>query len=129
MVHRPDEIVGDGDRFTDVFVYGTLLAGECNHGLLAGMEFLGVDVLVGATLYDAGSYPYLLLSGTGAAIGELYCVDGLCLARLDRLEQHPQWYVRRWVQLQSSHWAWVYEGPARVAIELPKIVSGDWRVR
>ena len=137
MVENPllsDKIAGDRKRFTSVFVYGTLLAGERNHGLLTGMDCLGADTLSGAILYNAGPYPYLRFDRSERSVehsvnGEVYRVDGTCLARLDELEEHPHWYVRRWVRLASARWAWVYEGPAHAVVNLPEISSGDWRHR
>lgn len=57
-----------------LFVYGTLMAGESNHWLLQGAEFLGSDELDNSQLFNLGAYP-MLLPGNGTVVGELYQVS------------------------------------------------------
>ncbi len=111
-----------------VFVYGSLKAGQDNHGWLNGGESLGRRRLIGAHLHDLGAYPMAVLKpGSEAVIhGELYSVDPAGLARLDRLEGYPDYYDRSRCRLSDSSAAWVYHGlPAQVA-KAPRIPHGDW---
>ena len=117
-----------------IFVYGTLLKGQHNHGLLAE----GKAVLIGPgvtdptfTMYTNGGYPWITPVGTTAAFGEVYEVDAATLARHDRLEGHPHFYTRMHVPVTIAD-------AGRSAVEtyvLPlarhtggaEIPSGDWR--
>jgi len=80
----------------DVFVYGTLRQGFCNHFYLDKARFLGpATTRDGHALYLHGGIPYLLRQASGPRIvGELYRVDAGILAGLDRLEEHPHVYCR-----------------------------------
>lgn len=78
-----------------VFVYGTLLTGEPNHGHYLDDEWLeGNAILSGYDLYDLGSYPGIV-SGKGNVKGELYKVDREALNNLDYLEREGSLYIRR----------------------------------
>jgi gamma-glutamylcyclotransferase (GGCT)/AIG2-like uncharacterized protein YtfP len=74
---------------TRVFVYGTLLAGEPNHRVLAGARLVANARTEPAfELRDLGPFPGLVSSGAHAVAGEVYEVDEATLAALDRLEGH-----------------------------------------
>jgi gamma-glutamylcyclotransferase (GGCT)/AIG2-like uncharacterized protein YtfP len=80
-------------RSEPLFVYGTLLEGESNAGLLAGLPRRAATIEGRLWMAPAG-YPALVL-GSGAAIsGELVDVDAARLAVLDVLEGVPNLYVR-----------------------------------
>ena len=124
-----------------LFVYGTLMAGECRHSLLAGegaAEFRGEDVVTG-TLLDLGSFPGLLLlnNPSGRVRGELYrLLDAPTMLRtLDRVEGFCGFGVagplfRRVLvraggaEMAGRHaWAYLWTDPAAGS----PIPSGDWR--
>jgi gamma-glutamylcyclotransferase (GGCT)/AIG2-like uncharacterized protein YtfP len=89
---------------TNLFVYGTLMRGDCRHGALAGQQFLGEATTVPRyRMYDVGTYPALVESPHGLAIeGELWSIDDACLARLDEVEGMPEGlYARRPITLQA----------------------------
>jgi molybdenum cofactor guanylyltransferase len=111
-----------------IFVYGTLLAGESNHGLLANAEFLGADQLQNAQLYDLGEYP-MMLPGEGTVTGELYRVTSDTLSELDILEEHPEVYFRGQIILESGRSSQVYWGRSQHTVNCPGITGGDWRLR
>tara|TARA_B100000614_G_scaffold258512_1_gene280976 strand:- start:120560 stop:120910 length:351 start_codon:yes stop_codon:yes gene_type:complete len=110
-----------------VFVYGTLLAGESNHGWLKGARYLGAWTTPPRyRLVDTGPYPVLATGGRTAVRGEVYAIDRLILDRLDVLEAYPADYGRT---LIPTHWgrAWVYlrrRAPAGRPLH-----RGDWRRR
>lgn len=107
---------------TNLFVYGTLMRGECRHGALAGQKFLGdAKTAPRYRLYDVGTYPALVKSPGGLAIeGELWSVDDACLARLDDVEGVPKGlYVRRPIKLQPP-----FEGTAAQAYFFLKCTNG-----
>jgi molybdenum cofactor guanylyltransferase len=116
------------DPLTVIFVYGTLLAGESNHGLLASAEFLGADSLANAQLYNLGEYP-MMLPGAGIVTGEVYRVTLDTLAELDILEEHPKIYFRDQIILESGRSSQVYWGRSQYTINCPGIACGDWRLR
>jgi gamma-glutamylaminecyclotransferase len=114
----------------EVFVYGTLLRGECNHRLLARARFVGEAVTEARfELVDLGAYPAMCAGGTMAVRGECYCVDARTLARLDRLEGHPDYYERVEIRLATGREVETYVMPRSEVAGRPRIGSGDWRRR
>jgi gamma-glutamylaminecyclotransferase len=109
-----------------VFVYGTLLRGAVNHGLLAGAVCLGPHRTAPAfTLYDLGTYPGLVRGGVTAVWGEVYRVDGATLRRLDALEEYPRLYGRLLIPTPyGGTWVYHYRGGVQ---GYTVIRSGDWR--
>lgn len=86
-----------------VFVYGTLMRGDCRHGALEGQQFVGCGTTVAAyRMYDVGSYPALVEADGGRSItGEVWRVDAACLARLDEVEGVDEGlYARRSIRMQ-----------------------------
>lgn len=73
-----------------VFVYGTLMRGECRHAALAEQTFLGpATTRPHYRLYNCGNYPALVkvAAGSGHCIeGELWQVSFACLKHLDEIE-------------------------------------------
>lgn len=69
-----------------VFVYGTLLKGCCNHGLLEDACYLGEAKVEGLAVYDLGAYPGARFEQGCSALGEVYEVDAETLRRLNILE-------------------------------------------
>lgn len=107
---------------TNIFVYGTLMRGDCRHGALAGQTFLGaVKTVPRYRMYDVGTYPALVESPDGLAIeGELWSVDDACLGRLDEVEGVAEGlYARRSIKLQAP-----FEGTAVQAYLFLKNTSG-----
>jgi gamma-glutamylaminecyclotransferase len=88
---------------TLVFVYGTLMRGDCRHGALAGQEFAGEARTIAAyRMYDVGTYPALVEAADGVEIeGEVWRVSAACRARLDAVEGVDEGlYARRTIRLQ-----------------------------
>lgn len=111
-----------------VFVYGTLLAGEANHHLLARARLVAAARTRPAfALHDLGAFPALVAGGTHAILGELYEIDEATFAALDDLEDYPRYYQRQQIVLDEGATAWTYLlSPAQVA-GCPVIESGSWR--
>lgn len=119
-----------------VFVYGTLLRGESNHGLLDEAEFLGEATTSDEyVLVDLGPYPAIVPADEAHATritGEVYAVDDAGLVELDHLEDAPRLYQRveasfGWNDQSGGGRAWIYVHPA--VDGRPTIPSGDWRSR
>jgi|SRR5262245_101893 len=82
---------------TVLFIYGTLKAGQKNHAMLAGQEFIGpASTLPIYRLYGLDWHPGLVLDKQhGTAVrGELWAVDDRTLAKLDEYEGVPEWFTR-----------------------------------
>lgn len=113
-----------------VFVYGTLLAGEPNHHVLAGAKLVGEGRTEPAfELRDLGAYPGLVRGGMHVVVGEIYEVDAPTLAALDRLEGHPSFYRRTRIILADGERAWTYLLTPEQVEGHPVIASGSWRTR
>jgi gamma-glutamylcyclotransferase (GGCT)/AIG2-like uncharacterized protein YtfP len=126
-----------------VFVYGTLLRGKCNAGLLEfGANILSVrEARIGGRLYDLGPFPGVLPGeGEGDAVaGEIYRLADMeaSLRILDRLEGFQGYgrtdnvYRRSLVRAASEDgdrelaWVYIYLRTVRG----PRIASGDWRAK
>src|SRR5262249_32720315 len=92
-----------------IFVYGTLLSGEANHGLLSSARLIAsIRTPPEYWLYDLGPYPALVMNGEEAVTGEIYEIDEGTLEELDRFEEHPDLYIRRKVTLGPHGDAFVY---------------------
>ena len=127
-----------------IAVYGTLRAGQRNHGLLEGTEHIG-DGWVAGVLHDmpAGphrmyGYPALVRGAAGRVRVELYrLADASELARLDALEnfdpadEDASEYVRRLEPILDGpvDRAWVYWYAADAGDLGPVVGSGDWLAR
>jgi gamma-glutamylcyclotransferase (GGCT)/AIG2-like uncharacterized protein YtfP len=88
---------------TILFVYGTLKRGQRNHRLMREARFLGETVTAPQyTLLDLGPFPGMITGGTTAVHGELYEVGPELLARLDRHEGVPRFYVRESIHVVGN---------------------------
>jgi gamma-glutamylaminecyclotransferase len=104
-----------------VFVYGTLKRGFGNHHLLNGSKFIGQALTKEKYALYVSGIPFVIESEPVSQIsGEVYEVDQKTLARLDRLEGHPDWYCRKMVYVSGntnesgeSLKAWIYFFPKR----------------
>jgi gamma-glutamylcyclotransferase (GGCT)/AIG2-like uncharacterized protein YtfP len=113
---------------TRVAVYGTLLAGEANHRLLASARGLGEARTVrGFSLFDLGAFPGMVAEGAGVVECELYEVDEATLVTLDRLEGHPRFYRRTQIHFDDGSLAEAYLLRRRDVQGCPRIPSGSWR--
>jgi gamma-glutamylaminecyclotransferase len=121
---------GAEDEPLRVFVYGTLLAGERNHHLLAGARLLGTTrTHRGYSLHDLGHFPGLVGGGQQAVTGEIYEIDEPTLAALDRLEGHPSFYHRTLIIAENGACVIVYLLAPSQVVGYPVIASGNWRDR
>lgn len=94
------------------FVYGSLLKDLSNHYFLkdhTSTEFIGKGVTMDKFFLTGRikkEFPYLttipLLMGQNKnnIAGEVYKISSKCLYQLDRLENHPQWYVREPIKIR-----------------------------
>ena len=115
------------DTRTRVFVYGTLRSGEPNHYLLDDRALVGsVCTEPAFELVSLGAFPAMVAGGTTAVVGEVYEVDAVTLAALDRLEGHPSFYERRPIVLDDGDEVLAYLLSPEQAQGRPRIPTGDW---
>ena len=81
-------------RQRQVFVYGTLMSGEANHGYLENSTCLGNACIEGYDMYDTGWYP-AIVPGDGLIIGELYRVSLDEIPSIDALEGEGSLYIKK----------------------------------
>lgn len=98
-----------------VFVYGTLKRGGSNHHWLAQAVCLGESVTCERYALYQGADPWPHMAEDEACYpveGELYAVTSAELARLDELEECPQLYERKQIDVQMATGnvtrAWAY---------------------
>jgi gamma-glutamylcyclotransferase len=111
-----------------VFVYGSLLEGQSNHRWLSRARKVGQACTQAAfDFFSLGAFPGLVAGGHTAVEGEVYEVDAITLAALDRLEGHPSFYRRTRIELDDGSVVETYLlTPRQVEGCLP-IHSGSWR--
>ena len=77
-----------------IFVYGTLMRGQCAFGKLRNSRFLGSGVLYGYAMYDLGNYPGIVQCSEEKVLGEVYAVDDETLKKMDEYEDEGRLYTR-----------------------------------
>lgn len=89
-----------------LFVYGTLKRGWHNNHLLQEAIFLYEAVTITPyVLFNCGFPKAVALTGDKTPLpvmGEVYDINEQILARCDRLEGHPNWYVRETVSVVTT---------------------------
>jgi gamma-glutamylaminecyclotransferase len=113
-----------------VFVYGTLMSEFHNHYLLNDSKYLGNGktntkmIMVQSSptqgipfVVDNDLSPFIQdnIDFLNNISGEVYECNDDTLKHLDRLEGHPNWYIRKEVMIKSEfggyHRAWIYTMP------------------
>ena len=77
-----------------VFVYGTLMTNQRNHGYLKDATYIGDGAIEGYEIYDLGRYPGII-EGNGTVFGEVYQVTEEIEKRLDYLEEEGDLYLKK----------------------------------
>ena len=117
-------------RTTRVFVYGSLLAGEPNHRVLARATLVAkARTEPRFALHDLGAFPAMVDGGAHAVDGEVYEVDADTLAALDRLEGHPRFYRRAAIVLADGSSADSYLLSSAQVEGHAVISTGCWRAQ
>lgn len=94
----------DNDKAIKVFVYGTLMRGNRDHEeYLSEAKFAGNYLAEGFQLFDFGSYPRIIHSEIDKIKGELYIVDSNTLAKIDKLEDVGNLYIRKLISISNDN--------------------------
>jgi gamma-glutamylaminecyclotransferase len=116
-----------------VFVYGSLLSGMGNHHIVEKSKCLGITRSPkGFSMLDLGSFPGVVEGEVGDVIGEVYEVDDITFARLDRLEGYNPFnpthglYNRRSINTEFGE-AFIYVYNNHYGRGISPVENGDWR--
>ena len=113
-----------------LFVYGLLLHGEREHGLLEGAPLLGqARTTPEHTLVELDFYPVLLAGGHVAVQGELYGVSRELRFKLDVHHQCPALFRRISVKLADGSEAQTYAMDEEKVRGRRRLRGGSWRGR
>jgi gamma-glutamylaminecyclotransferase len=113
-----------------LFVYGSLLTGEPDHGLLGTARSLGPAQTTGEyQLVELTGFPALVRGGQRAVRGELYVVDAAILRQLDRKKEHPILFRRESITLADASSAEAYLMQEEQVRGRRRLKVDDWRDR
>ncbi|MFT7484316.1 MAG: gamma-glutamylaminecyclotransferase [Candidatus Paceibacteria bacterium] len=120
----------NGSSETLIFVYGTSMSGEPNHGLMTGARFVSeACTLAEFDLVDLGGFPAMVHGGETKVNGELYSITRVGVQFMDEVEDHPEYFRRTAVKLEDGQQVHSYLLPASQGRPFPRICSGNWRNR
>ena len=113
-----------------LFVYGSLLEGESDHGLLGAGQRLGAYQTEPAFhLIDLGAYAALVPGGSTSVVGEVYLVDLATLLKVDVARQVPILFDRVAVGLSDGSRGEAYVMNPDQVRGRRRLHHGDWRKR
>lgn len=113
-----------------LFVYGSLLGGERDHGLLDGAELVGpARTAPSYTLVDLGPYAALIENGRVSVSGELYLIDKKQRFAIDVKRECPVLFQRISVRLDDDTLAETYAMRDEQVRGKRRLGHGDWRRR
>tara|TARA_B100000579_G_scaffold429891_1_gene442385 strand:- start:516 stop:875 length:360 start_codon:yes stop_codon:yes gene_type:complete len=111
-----------------LFVYGTLKKQHSRNNILGAASFIKeIKTLPNYTMIDLGAFPGILDLGTNVIYGELYEVDDSTLEVCDLIEGHPNFYTRKFINLEFDDIAEAYFLPQTKYEDYPAIKSGLWK--
>ena len=113
-----------------LFVYGTLLTGESDHGLLETGQRLGAyRTEPDFHLVDLGACAALVPGGSTSVLGEIYLVDLATLLKVDVARQVPILFDRVTVGVSDGSKAEAYVMTPDQVRGRRRLHHGDWSKR
>ncbi len=115
-----------------IFVYGTLMSGECNHSLIPSQQYKKDGFIRWFNLYNLGSFPGIRPSRyqNRKVYGELYYLDDESLENVNMLEGEGSLYSLKCAEMQfekKNIIVGVYVFNRKVRKE-KRIFTGDWKL-
>lgn len=107
-----------------VFVYGTLRRGQFNNIYLYDSKYEGTFKVPGFIMRDIGCIP-MIEYGDRYIVAERYQINDTILRKLDELEGHPFFYVRKALKVEGDR-CYIYVKPPYSKHSGEIIPSGDW---
>jgi gamma-glutamylcyclotransferase (GGCT)/AIG2-like uncharacterized protein YtfP len=118
-----------------LFVYGSLKKGFCNYHYMKNAKFLNkCRTKDKFTMFNLGEYPAISEEPSYQIEGELYEIaddDLQTLQNIDELEQYPDFYDKKIIQLDSEEFAMVYyirENIIRTIKSASVMSEGNWKI-
>ena len=114
-------------KTTLVFVYGSLMRGLFNSGLLDGSKLLGLhETDPKYKMYNLGMFPGVCKGGDTPIKGEVYEVTNDVRDDLDCLEGHPDFYKR--TKCVQTAWgkASMYILASDMSVDCERVPTGNW---
>jgi gamma-glutamylcyclotransferase (GGCT)/AIG2-like uncharacterized protein YtfP len=113
-----------------LFDYGSLMAGERDHALVAASKLVGpARTKAEYHLVDLGIYPALVRGGTVSVVGELYLVHRKACFAIDVSKQCPILFERSRIVLDDGSEVDAYLMPEERVRGRRRLKAGDWRER
>ena len=115
-----------------IFVYGTLMTGECNNSYVSTQIFNGQGIIRGFNLFNLGRFPGIRHSKHIERIvnGEVFSVDAEALESINELEGEGHLYNLEFAEVNlegRNIVAGVYVYNSKIRKDR-RIFSGDWRL-
>lgn len=113
-----------------LFDYGSLMAGERDHALLASAKLIGpARTRPAFHLVDLGVYAALVAGGDVSVVGELYLVERKACFAIDVHKQCSVLFDRVAIELDDGSTAHAYLMPEERVRGKRRIKCGSWRDR
>lgn len=96
------KLLEGNDNTIRLFVYGTLMRGQCANYYLDGARFVGTYRLGGYAMYNLGHFPGIKEDVKESVIGEVYEITTQMLPQMDRYEGEGSLYIRKQVTVSNS---------------------------
>jgi len=113
-----------------LFDYGSLLAGERDHALLAAATLVGpARTTPEFHLVDLGIYPALVAGGSVSVVGELYVIERKACFAVDVAKQCPILFERARITLDDGTQADAYLMSEERVRGKRRLKAGSWRDR
>ena len=106
-----------------IFAYGTLMKGLGNHRLLEGQKFIANAITSEKYAMFFSAVPFVNPNySRNHILGEVWEVSPEALILLDKLEGHPDWYVRTPIKVNYSNGE---TGPEIAEIYFNRVISDE----